>query len=108
VSSDDGVDDDDELLDPEEAERRISAFIAEADQLRGRPVDELADAVADVVRRMWHDISAVVADQPHNKILATQLRISQRARHIDATDDEHWRLHAASTLLSALIIPPSG
>jgi hypothetical protein len=97
--------DDEELLDPEEAERRITGFIVEADALPGRPVDELADAVAEVVRRAWDDAVAILRDQPHNKVLATQLALSQRARTTIPTDDEHWRLHAASTLLSGLIIP---
>jgi hypothetical protein len=96
---------DEGLLDPEEAERRISAFISEADQLAGRPVAELGREVMDAVRRAWDEAVAVLDGQPHDKLLAAQLWLGQLARSTDATDDEHWRLHAASTLLSGMIVP---
>jgi hypothetical protein len=99
---------DEELLDPEEAERRISGFISEADQLPGTPVDELADAVIELLRRAWSEAATIMGGQAHNKVLATQLAIGQRARHVSPTDDEFWRLSAASTLLSGMIVPSSG
>jgi hypothetical protein len=40
---------------------------------------------------------------PHNKVLATQLALSQRARE-EPTAPPDWALHAASTLLSGLVV----
>ena len=98
-------DEDEELFDPEEAERRLDEFIAIADELPGPAVDELVDHVAALIDDAATRIAALVADVPHNKVLATQLRLSQRARALGTEDEGQWRLYAASTLLSELIIP---
>lgn len=47
-------------LDPEEAERRITAFVASADGLPGPPVADLADRIAGLMRATWRDVEAVV------------------------------------------------
>lgn len=47
-------------------------------------------------------------EKPHNKVLATQLLMSQRARRSQADDPEQWRLFAATTLLSGMISAPPG
>ena len=96
-------DEDDELLDPEEAERRISTFIADADALPGLPVARLADDVAAVMDRAWREIEAMMFGVPKNKLIATMLLVSQWARTTDAHDRQHWQLHAASTLVSGMI-----
>jgi len=94
----------DEDLDPEEAERRITAFITSADELPGPPVAELADRVADLMRAAWRDVELIVSGNPHNKVLAVELLLSQRARGLQADDPEQWRLHAATSLLSGIAI----
>jgi hypothetical protein len=95
--------DDDEDVDPEEAEREISAFIASAELLSGPAVTELADAVLQVLRVAWDDINVLMADVPLDKLLATMLDVGQRAR-ADAPDDpSHWHAHAASSLLSGMV-----
>lgn len=99
----DGGEDSD--FDPEEAERQIAEFVAAADELPGPPVGELADRVAEMVRVAEEGIAALVAPQRQNKVVATFLLLSQRARGVDPTRDEHWRLNAAATLVSALLVP---
>ena len=93
---------DDEDLDPEEAERRITEFITSASELPGPPVADLADQVAELMRAAWRDVETLVSGTPHNKVLATQLLLSQRARELRADNPEQWRLHAASSLLSGI------
>jgi hypothetical protein len=96
---------DDEDFDPEEAERRITEFVASAEELPGPPVTELADHVAELMRAAWREVETTVASgKPHNKVLATQLLLSQRARGLRSDDPEQWRLFAASTLLSGMVI----
>jgi hypothetical protein len=94
----------DEELDPEEAERRITQFVRTADELSGPPVEELADQVAALVRTALREIEAIMEGKPHNKVLATQLLLGQRARRLQQHDPEQWPLHAASSLLSGLVI----
>lgn len=94
---------DDEDFDPEEGERRITEFIASADELPGPPVAELSGQVAELMRGVWRDVETVVNQSPHNKVLATQLSLSQKARDLQPDDPEQWRLFAASTLLSGMI-----
>jgi hypothetical protein len=97
----------DEEFDPEAAERSIREFIDSAESLPGRPVAELTDSVRDVVADAYRRIQEIMDGQPHNKVLAAQLLLSQRAREHPAADDpEQWRLYAASTLLNGLIIVP--
>jgi hypothetical protein len=94
----------DEELDPEEAERRITEFITSAEELPGPPVEELADSVAELMRATWRDVETIVSGKPHNKLLAAQLLLGQRARGLQPENPEQWRLHAATSLLSGMVI----
>jgi len=93
-----------ELLDPEEAERRITQFVTSAGELPGPPVEELAEQTAALIRATWTDLEKIMEGKAHNKVLATQLLLSQRARVLQPDDPEQWRLFAASTLLSGMVI----
>ena len=97
---------DGESFDPEEGERRITAFITSADELPGPPVAELVDRVAELMRAAWRDVETIMSGKPHNKVLATQLSLSQRARGLRSDDPEQWRLFAATTLLSGMVSKP--
>ena len=97
--------DDEADLDPVEAERRIAEFVAGADGPPGPPVAVLADGVAELVRVAEEGIAALVAPQHQNKVVATFLLLGQRARGFEPSAPEHWRLHAAATLVSALLVP---
>ena len=96
--------DEEEELDPEEAERRITQFVTSADELPGTPVEELAEQVAALMRTALRDLEMIMSETPHNKVLATQLLLGQRARGLQQHDPEQWPLHAASSLLSGLVI----
>jgi hypothetical protein len=97
----------DEDFDPEEGERRITEFITSADELAGPPVPELAGQVAELMRTAWRDVETIMSGNPHNKVLATQLSLSQQARSMHPDDPEQWRLFAATTLLGRMVsIPP--
>jgi hypothetical protein len=100
----DGTWDEDEGFDPEEAERQIDGFIAAADDLPGPAVAELAGRVADELRATSAQLDGVLAGVAHNKVLATQLLLSQRARQLTPDDPDQWLLFAASTLLSGRIV----
>jgi L-amino acid N-acyltransferase YncA len=93
-----------EELDPEEAERRITRFVASADDLPGPPVAELAEQVAALMRAAWTDLEAIMDSKAHNKVLATQLLLGQRARGLRPEDLEQWRHYAAATLLSGMVV----
>ncbi len=93
-----------EELDPEEAERRITQFVTSADELPGPTVEELAERVAELMRAAWSDLEGITAGKPHNKVLATQLFLGQRARALQPDDPEQWRLYAASMLLSGMVV----
>ena len=93
-----------EELDPEEAERRITRFIMSADELPGPPVAEIAEQVAALMRVVWTDLEGITAGKAHNKVLATQLLLGQRARGLRSDDPEQWRLHAATTLLGGMAV----
>ena len=93
-----------EELDPEEAERRITQFVRSADELSGPPVEELAERVTALMRAALRDLEKLMEGKPHNKVLATQLLLGQRARKLQPDDPEQWHLFAASTLLSGIII----
>jgi L-amino acid N-acyltransferase YncA len=95
---------DEEELGPEEAEQRITQFVTSADELPGPPVEELAEQVAALVREAWADLQGIMEDKPHNKVLATQLLLSQQARGMQPDEPEQWRLFAASTLLSEMVV----
>ena len=93
-----------EELDPEEAERRITHFVTTADELPGPPVEELAEQVAELMRAAWSDLERIMDGKPHNKVLATQLLLGQRARALQPDDPEQWRLFAATMLLSGMVV----
>ena len=99
-----GAFEEEEELDPEEAERRITQFVRSAEELSGPPVEELADQVAALMRKALRDLEMIMEGKPHNKVLATQLLLGQRARRLQQYDPEQWPLHAASSLLSGLVI----
>jgi hypothetical protein len=94
--------DDDEECDPEEAERRITAFVTSADDLPGPPVAELAEDVAKLMRAAWRDVETIMNGKPHNKVLAVELFLGQQARGLQPDNPEQWRLHAAVSLLSGI------
>jgi hypothetical protein len=96
--------DDEEELDAEEAEQRITQFIMSADELPGPPVEELAEQVAALMQAALRDLEILMEGKPHNKVLATQLLLGQRARTLQQDDPEQWHLHAASTLLSRIVV----
>jgi L-serine deaminase len=93
-----------EELDPEEAERRITQFVTSADELPGPPVEELAEQVSESMRSAWSELEGIMDGKPHNKVLATQLLLGQRARALQTDDPEQWRLYAATTLLSGMVV----
>jgi hypothetical protein len=95
---------DEEELDPEEAERRITQFVRSADELPGPPVEELAEVVTALMRAASRDLETIMDGMAHNKILATQLLLGQRARGRQPHDPKQWHLYAASTLLSDIVV----
>ena len=101
-TADDELSIDDEVLDPEEAERRVTEFIASAEKLPGPPVAELADRIAELIRATWRDVETIISGCPNNKVLAVELFLGQRARGLQPDDPEQWRLHAATSLLSGI------
>jgi uncharacterized small protein (DUF1192 family) len=94
---------DEEDLDPEEAERRITEFVTASDELSGPTVAELAGRVARLMRTTSDGIGEIMEGVPHNKLLATQLLLGQHARSMQSDDPEQWRLYAATTLLSGMV-----
>ena len=90
--------------DPEEAERRITQFVTSADELAGPSVGELAEQVTGLMQVAWSDVERIMDGKPHNKVLATQLLLGQRARTLQPDDPEQWRLHAATMLLSGMVV----
>ena len=101
-TADDELSIDDEVLDPEEAERRVTEFIASAEKLPGPPVAELANRIAEMFRATWRDVETIISGCPNNKVLAVELFLGQRARGLQPDDPEQWRLHAATSLLSGI------
>jgi hypothetical protein len=95
---------DEEELDPEEAERRITQFVTSAEKLPGPPVEELAEQVALLMRSALRDLETIMDGKPHDKVLATQLLLGQRARGLQMGDPEQWHLYAASTLMSGIVV----
>lgn len=46
-----------------------------------------------------------MAGKPHhNKVLATQLLLGQRARGLPPDDPEQWRHYVATTLLDGMVV----
>jgi hypothetical protein len=95
---------DEEALDTEEAERRITQFVTSANELPGPPVEELAQQVTDLMRAASRDLEKIMEGKAHNKVLATQLLLGQRARGLQPDDPEQWLLYAASTLLNEMVV----
>jgi hypothetical protein len=95
---------DEEGFDAEEAERRITQFVTTAEELPGPPVEELADRVAALMRATLRDLEMIMDGKPHNKVLATDLLLGQRARGLQQHDPERWQLYAATTLLSGIVV----
>jgi hypothetical protein len=94
-----------EELDPEEAERHIARFMTSAEELPGSLVAELAARVDVLMREASRDLETIMEGKPHNKVLATQLLLGQRARAMPPEEEpERRRLSAASTLLSEIVI----
>ena len=102
ASSDEPLDE--EALDAEEAERRITQFVTSANEHPGPPVEELAQQVTDLMRAASRDLQKSMEGRAHNKVLATQLLLGQRARRLHPDDPEQWRLFAASTLLNEMVV----
>ena len=94
---------DEDELDPEEAERRITQFVISADELPGAHVEELAERVTALMRAASRDLETIMDGMAHNKVLATQLLLGQRARGRQPHDPQQWHLYAASTLLSGIV-----
>ena len=94
---------DEDELDPEEAERRITQFVISADELPGAHVEELAERVTALMRAASRDLVTIMDGMAHNKVLATQLLLGQRARGRQPHDPQQWHLYAASTLLSGIV-----
>jgi hypothetical protein len=96
--------DNEEEVDAEEAEQRITQFITSAEELPGPPVEELAEQVDALMRAALRDLEKLMEGKPHNKVLATQLLLGQRARALQQHDPEQWPLHAASSLLGGIVV----
>jgi hypothetical protein len=92
---------DEEDLDPEEAGRRITQFVTAADELPGPPV---AERVTALIRAASRDLETIMDGVAHNKVIATQLLLGQRARGRQPHDPKQWNLYAASTLLSGIVV----
>jgi len=95
---------DEEELDAEEAERRITRFITSAEELPGPPVEELAEQVGALMQAALRDLETIMEGKPHNKVLATQLLLGQRARGLQMGDAEQWHLYAATMLLGGVVV----
>jgi hypothetical protein len=76
----------------------------EAAARQGDRGPELADRVAALMGAALRDLEALMEGEAHNKVLAIQLLLGQRARASRAEDPGKWPLHAASTLLSVLVV----
>ncbi len=50
------------------------------------------------------DLETIMEGKPHNKVLATQLLLGQRARGLQMGDPEQWHLFATTTLLSGIVV----
>jgi hypothetical protein len=95
---------DEDELDPEEAEQRITQFVISVDELPGPPVEELAERVTALMRAASRDLEMIMDGMAHNKVLATQLLLGQRARRLQPHDPKQWHLYAGSTLLSGIVV----
>lgn len=98
----------DEDIDAEEAERRITKFITTADELPGPSVADLTDRITGLMQEAWREVEKIMSGNLHNKVLATQLLLSQRARGLQPDDLEQWWLFAGTSLLSGMISASAG
>jgi hypothetical protein len=73
-------------------------------ELSGPPVEELAERVTAVMRAALRDLETIMDGMAHNKVLATQLLLGQRARGRQPHDPEQWHLYAATMLLSGIVV----
>ena len=80
------------------------ALNADGELVCGAIAAPAANDVAQRVERLEAELVDLLADVPHNKVLATQLALSQQSRVGGATAIPRWPLQAASTLLSGLVI----
>ena len=109
-----------EELDPEEAEWRIARFVASADELPDPSVEELAESVAALTRTALREVEALMEGEAHNKVLATQLLLGQRAHvrdgrpgavaaprglHALERADHPWRRQMRETQDSVCLLP---
>ena len=95
--------DDDEEFDPVEAERQIDEFIVSADTLGGASIAALGERAAAVLADTWDRLEEVVGQEANNKVVATMLWLSREARRHTPEDPRQWQLHAASSLVGAMI-----
>jgi hypothetical protein len=65
---------DEEALDTEEAERRITQFVTSANELPGPPVEQVAKQVTDLMRAASRDLEKVMEGRAHNKVRMPVLR----------------------------------
>ena len=56
------------------------------------------------MRATLRDLEKIMDGKPHNKVLATDLLLGQRARALQQHDPERWQLYAATTLLSGIVV----
>jgi hypothetical protein len=96
--------DEEEEFDAEEAERHITQFITSAEELPGPSVEELAERVSALMQAALRDLEKLMDGKPHNKVLATQLLLGQRARGLQQHDPEQRHLQAATTLLGGIVV----
>ena len=68
------------------------------------PVEELAERVTALIRAASRDLETFMDGVAHNKALATQLLLGQRARGRQPHDPKQWNHYAASTLLSGIVV----
>ena len=102
-----GMEDEEEDLSPEEAEARISDFIAQADLLPGPSSETLVAQAWAVVERAWDEISELIGTHPVNKVIGAMLHSSRLSREAEPVTREYWIASATTTLLSGQI-PPGG
>jgi hypothetical protein len=104
VDDGDSLNDEDDL-DPAQAEREILAFIESAEDLQGPRVADLVSSAVDALHTASEKIRHDTEDLSTNKLIATMLATGSEARRLGADDPRHWELLAASILLSGLIGP---
>ena len=83
----------DEMMseDPEEAERRITQFVISADELPGRPVEELAEGVTALMRAASRDLETIMDGMAHNKSWVSELADGSRTTQNNGTSTRQAR-----------------